>query len=200
MELEIFANDAMEWCGDFAVATETGPYAHQTGSFEGKLTGTSINAECETGDGTQFQLTGTANGDASFNLTRSDIPGVVLTFLPVKQMSPVHFADTSFILNSSGTNARAVVSTSPYSSQNGLLEYRGTWNGVNLTFWSYSSGYASLAVQVNDWAIGTLNFTNYKITDTGTAKLNSASGNVQMWSPTAKVMFKFGTSGSVSPG
>jgi len=199
MEIEVFGNDAMGWSGTFAVAATTGPYAFQSGSFIGKIQGTSITADCEAVDGTEFQLTGTANGDASFALTRSDIPGTLLTFTPVQQSGLVQRANVTFTLNTSGTSSQVVLSTSPYSTQGTLTEYRGTWKGLNLTFWSYSSGYASLALQVNDWAIGTINFSPFKISDIG-ATLSSVSGNVQMWSPVSKTMYKFGTSGSVSPG
>ena len=200
MELEIFANDSSAWSGNFAVAAETGVYAHQTGSFEGTVTKNSINATCVAEDGTVFQLSGTANGDSSFSLTRSDLPGTVLTFLPVTQSGPVKNADTSFVLNAAGSSGRLVMSTTPFSVQGTLTEYRGTWLGLNATFWAYSSGYASIVIYVNDFAISTSNFSNYKLSDFGTAKLTAGSGRVSVYSTVTKAQTQFGNLASVSPG
>ena len=202
MEIEIFANDSLAWNGDFAVAAETGPYAHQTGSFQGTITGSQLNATCEAADGTSFQLSGTSNGDSSFTLVRSDIPGTTLTFLPVLQSGPVKRAETSFNLNTNNTSGRVVLSTTPFSVQGSgtMTEYRGTWLGLNVTFWAYASGYASVIVYVNDFAISTSNFSSYKLIDFGSANLTAASGRVSVYSAVTRSQFQFKNLASVSPG
>ena len=200
MEIEIFANDNLAWNGDFAVAAQTGPYAFQTGSFEGTVSGNMLTANCTAADGTTFQLSGTSNGDSSFTLTRSDIPGTTLTFLPVAQSGPVKRADTSFILNTNNSSGRVVMSTSSYSVQGTLTEYRGTWLGVNVTFWAYFSGYASIVVYVNDYAVSMSNFTSYKLSDFGSASLTASGGRVSVWSPVTKTQFQFKNIATVSPG
>ncbi|MDR3690720.1 MAG: hypothetical protein P4L46_15185 [Fimbriimonas sp.] len=205
MEIEILANDNRAWSGEFAVSAETGPYAFQTGSFEGTLNGPSAAATCEAADGTVFQLSGTVNGNSSLQLTRSDIPGVVLNFTPVTPMSPNRRADTSFNMAtsgaSSGSSGRVTISTTPYSVQGGgtMTEYRGTWLGLNVTFWSYSSGYASIIVYVNDFAISSINFASYRLSDFGTSSQSSSNARVTVYSPVTKSQVQFPNAAKVSP-
>jgi len=205
MEIEILANDKLAWEGEFAVATETGPYAHQTGSFEGTVSGKTLTATCEAVDGTTFTLTGTANG-TSLQLTRSDIPGTVLNFQPVQPLSPAATrADTSFNLKtggstgSTGSTGRVTLSTSPYSVQGTMTEYRGTWLGLNLTYWAYSSGYASMVIYCNDYAVETANFNTLRISDLGTVTQIGTSGRISVYSPVTKSQFHFPNISTVSP-
>lgn len=130
MQIEILDNASGTWDGDYAVAASTGPYAFQTGACEGTITGATINALCSNADGTSFQLTGTANGDASLSLTRSDIPGTVLAFTAVtgpkaaSRKTPT--STTSFLLNTGAQSGRATFSTTAYSTNSQMTEYRGT--------------------------------------------------------------------------
>src|SRR5476651_2315538 len=75
MELEILTNDNLNYAGEYAVSAQTGPYAFQDGTFDGTIVGSSVTLTCDNDDGTSFTMTGTANGDSGFQLTRSDIPG-----------------------------------------------------------------------------------------------------------------------------
>src|SRR5450432_240735 len=63
MELEILANDSLNWSGEYAVAAETGPYAFQDGTFDGTINGEAVTLNCDNDDGTSFTMTGTAKGD-----------------------------------------------------------------------------------------------------------------------------------------
>lgn len=199
MEIEILANDNGAWSGDFAVAAETGPYAFQSGSFEGTISGNSVIATCEAIDGTAFQLSGTVNGDTSLQLTRSDIPGVVLNFTQVAPPKSKGLTVTSFNMNTNGSTGRVSLSTSPYSVQNGMTEYRGTWLGLNVTFWSYSNGFATIVTYINDYAINTASFSSYKLADFGTLSLTSNSGQIAVYSAVTKSQFKYKTVTQVSP-
>ena len=200
MVIEIFADDTLAWTGDFAVAAESGPYAHQVGSFEGSVSGGIINATCETVDGYEFQLTGTVKNHANLELTRSDIPGTVLDFKAVQPNQTVARGETSFNLNT-GTNGRVTLSDTPYSTQaNGtMFEYRGKWQGLNVTFWSYSSGYATLVIYGNDYAVTSTSFRNYKLSDFATSSQTSVSSHTSTYSPITKAQVKFKGSADVSP-
>ncbi len=205
MEIEILANDDRAWEGEFAVAAETGPYAHQVGTFVGTVSGNKLSASCETPDGVSFDMTGTANS-TGFQVTRSDIPGVVLNFQPVTPMPQKGSrADTSFNLStgsstgSYGTSGRVTISTSPYSVQGTLTEYRGTWLGLNVTFWSYSSGFASVVTYCNDYAVNTANFANYKLSDFATARLSTTAGRTSVYSAVTRSQFQFPNQSNASP-
>jgi len=144
-------------------------------------------------------MTGTSNGDQGFQLTRSDIPGTVLNFTPVAPPKFKAHADVSFNLNVTGTSGRCVLSDQPFSSSNGLTEYRGTWQGLKVTFWSYSSGYANVVIYVNDYAIDSLNYSAYRLSDFSSVSKNSSSAYMNVYSPVTKVILKFGAVGAVSP-
>ena len=202
MVLEVFTDSAGVWSGEFAVAAETGPYAHQVGSFEGTDSGSSVTAVCETSDGTQFTISGTKNGAKSYQLTRSDVAGTVLTFLPVTASAgAASRADTSFNLNVGGTSGQVTVSTTPASIQGGgtMYEYRGTWQGVPATFWSYTSGYATVVLYVDPFAIDTVSFLSYKLTDFPTATKDSSSARVTVYSTVTKSQFRFDSKATASP-
>jgi hypothetical protein len=199
MELEILANDSLNWSGEYAVSAQTGPYAFQDGTFDGTMVGNSVTMNCQNDDGTSFTMTGTANGDSGFQLTRSDIPGTTLTFTPVAPPKVQAHADVSFNLNTTGASGRCVISDQPYSNSNGLAEYRGTWQGLKVTFWAYSSGYANLVIYVNDYAIDSLSYSSYRLSDFSTVSKNSSSGYMNVYSPVTKVIIKFGAVGAVSP-
>jgi len=199
MELEVFSNDSLNWTGDYAVSAQTGPYAYQSGSFDGTIVGDSVMLNCDNDDGTSFTMTGTANGDLGFQLTRSDIPGTVLTFTSVAPPKKKASADVSFTLNTNGANGRCTLSDQPYSNSNGMTEYRGTWQSCKVTFWAYSTGYASIVVYINDFAIDNVIFASYRLSDFTTVTKTANSANLSIYNPTSKVVMRFGGGASVSP-
>jgi hypothetical protein len=199
MAIEILDNTAGHWAGDFAVMTETGAFAHQTGSFEGSITGNAVHATCETVDGAEFTLDGTAHGDVDLQLTRSDIPGTVLSFDAVRGSAPAARADLTFNLNTGSTNARVTLSGTPYSSTNLMTEYRGTWSRVPVTFWAYPSGFASIVIYADPQCINVSNFASYKITDFPSATKNSDVSQTSTYSTVAKTQLKFRGTVTVSP-
>ena len=200
MELVILSNDSVSWSGEFNDSAETGPYAYEDGSFDGTKDGDHVTLNCDNDDGTSaFTMTGTAYGDQGFKLTRSDIPGTVLNFTPVLPPAKKAHANVSFNLNVTGTNGRCTLSDQPYSTQGGMTEYRGTWQGLNVIFWAYNSGYANIVIYVNDYAIDSLTFSSYRLTDFSTVTKSSNSGYMNCYSPLTKVILKFGAIGAVSP-
>lgn len=201
MEIEILDNENGIWAGEFAVAAETGPYAHQVGSFEGKVSGNTLTATCELPDGTEFTLSGTANGNKSMTLTRSDIPGTPLTFLPVTLMTPAASrGEVSFKLTTGGTDGRVVLNDSPVSVQAGgtMTEYRGTWQGVSVTYWQYSSGYASVVIYVDPVCIITANFNSYRFSNFPTTTVTGA-GRMTMYSSVTRTQIKVAFTPTASP-
>jgi len=178
MELEVLANANGVWAGEFAVAAETGPYAYQVGSFEGKVSGNTLTATCEISGGGEFTLTGSANGDKGLKLTRSDIAGTVLDFVPITpRVLAESRADVSFNLDTGSAKGRVVISDSPYSRFAPLTEYRGSWLGLSVTFWQYDSGRANCNIFVDPACILTANFQQYKLSDFSSS---TATGEGQM--------------------
>ncbi|RYG43697.1 hypothetical protein EON79_16495 [bacterium] len=175
MILEVFAHSGKSWTGDFAVASETGPYAFQTGAFEGSIEGMVVNATCETGDGTEFQLTGSANQDGSLDLMRSDIPGKTLRFVPQTVTPRRTRADRSFTINTGHTRGRATVSDQPRHEMNGVRAYDGFWNGTPIRIWSYDSGRASLNIYLDYRFISTTILSSYRLSDFPTATVTGTS-------------------------
>jgi len=200
MELVIFSNDSLSWSGEYDDSAETGPYAYQDGTFSGTKNGDNVTMNCLNDDGTSFTMTGTANGDSSFSLTRSDLPGTVLNFTPVAVPKAAPTTDVSFNLNVTGSNGRCVMSTQVFSKQGGMTEYHGTWQGLNVIFWAYDSGYANIVIYINDYAIDSLTYASYRFSDFATVSKNSNSGYMNAYSPKTKVILKFGAVGAVSPG
>ncbi len=200
MELEILANDNLIWDGEYAVATETGPYAHQVGDFVGTISGSNVSMDCSNNDGSSFTMTGTSAGNKGFQLTRSDIPGVVLNFTPVTPpSSPKSRADVSFNLNVNSSSGRCTISDQYYSTNTAMTEYRGTWLGCKVTFWSYASGYAAIVIYVNDYAIDNVTLSTYRLSDFSTVTKPASSGRVTAYNPTSRTNINFGSGASVSP-
>ena len=199
MELEILSNDNLSWSGDYAVSAETGPYAYEDGTFDGTISGDNVTLTCLNDDGTSFTMTGTSNGDSGFKLTRSDIPGTVLSFTSVPPPRVTSLATVSFNLNVTGTSGRCNLSDQPYSRQGNMTEYHGTWQGLTVIFWAYDSGYANIVIYINDYAIDSLTYASYKLSDFTSVTKNSNSGYVNVYSPVTKVILKFGAVGTVSP-
>jgi len=199
MELEILSIDNLSWSGEYAVSAQTGPYAYEDGTFGGTIRGDQVNLNCLNDDGTTFTMTGTSNGDVGFQLTRSDIPGTVLTFSPVTPAKVRASADVSFTLNVTGTSGRCVLSDQPFSSNAQLNEYRGIWQGLKVTFWSYTSGYANIVVYINDYAIDSIVLPVYRLSDFSSVTKNANSATMNVYSPVTKVVMKFGAVATVSP-
>lgn len=105
----------------------------------------------------------------------------------------------SFNLNCNGSNGRVTISNNPYSNSNGLTEYRGTWQGCNVTFWSYNSGYASIVIYINDYAIDNVEVSSYKLSDFGSVTKAASSAKMSVWNPKSKAVMGFATSATVSP-
>lgn len=191
MALEVFLNSGGSWTGDFAVGAETGPYAFQTGAFEGSVEGTTVEAICEMGDGTEFRLNGTANRDGSLDLVRSDIPGQTLHFVPQTVTSQTTRADRSFTINTGHTSGRATVSDVPRQNVGFAKAYDGTWNGTPIRLWIYSTGRASLNIYLDRSFISTTIFPTYRLEDFPTATLKGTSEILyDATSPAMRFMFE----------
>jgi len=203
MELEIMHEGDGVISGTFAVAAVTGPYAFQTGIFEGSVAGGTVDLDCEMSDGTEFTMTGTQSG-SGLRLTRSDIAGTVLNFV-VQAPNPDFVlntrAEASFLITTGGTNGRATISTTPFSVQGGgvLTEYRGTWQGVPVTFWAYNNGAANIVLYVDPLALDSITFASYKLSDLSTATVSTTSAQISAYSSTTRSIFKFKHSVTCSP-
>jgi hypothetical protein len=190
MVLEVFLNFGGSWTGDFAVGAETGPYAFQAGAFEGSIQGSAVEATCETGDGKEFQLTGTANRDGTLDLTRSDIPGQTLRFVPETVTLHPTRANLSFSINTGHTRGRATVSDQPRHTLTGVKAYDGTWNGTPIRLWAYDSGRASLNVYLDRRFISTTILPTYRLSDFPTATVTGTSEILyDCESPATRFMF-----------
>lgn len=190
MALEVFSNSGVSWTGDFAVGAESGPYAFQTGAFEGSIQGMVVNATCETGDGKEFELSGTANGDGTLDLMRSDIPGQTLHFVPKPVTSPQSRANHSFTIRTGHTSGRATVSDVPKHEMSGVRAYDGTWNGTPIRIWSYDSGRASLNIYLDYRFISTTVLSSYRLRDFPTVTTSGTSEILyDCVSPASRFMF-----------
>ncbi len=199
MVLEILANDNLNWEGEYAVSAETGVYAHQVGDFDGTISGNDVSMNCSNNDGSSFTMTGTAQGDQGFHLTRSDIPGVVLNFTLVTAANKATRADVSFNLNVGSSSGRCTISDQPYSANSSMTEYRGNWLGCKVTFWAYTSGYAAIVTYVNDYCINNVTLSSYRLSDFSSVSKAASSGRVTAYNPTSRTNINFGGGASVSP-
>lgn len=201
MIIEVLADENGVWAGEFVVATETGAYAHQVGSFEGIISGRNIAATGEIMGGDEFQMNGTINSDGSWSLTRSDIPAT-LTFRPVPHTEPAQArGEASFNFNTGTNSGRVVLNSTPYAVHNGgeITEYRGKWNNLDATFWSYRSGLGNLVIYVDPMCIATSVWTSYRISDFPTATVASSNGYMTMFSSITRQQVRFRTSVTASP-
>jgi hypothetical protein len=199
MEIEILSNHDGTWVGEFAVAAEAGPYSHQAGTFEGTSESGRLNATCECSDGTEFTMTGRELTNGSLSLSRSDIPGVTLTFQAISSPHIQTRADATFNLNTNGSSGQGSISTTPFSTNASMTEYRGKWRGLNITMWMYPSGYCVLVTNVNDFALNSTNFSSYKLSDVGVKTTTSSSGYFNAYSPVSREITKYGNSVTLSP-
>jgi len=190
MELEVLANANGVWAGEFAVSAETGPYAHQTGSFEGKVSGNTLTATCEISDGGEFTLTGSANGDKGLKLTRSDIAGTVLNFVPVTpRVLAESRANVSFKLDAGASTGRVVISDSPYYRISTITEYRGSWLGLRVSFWQWDDGHSTCDVYVDPSCIIAADFEQYKLSNFSSSTA-IGEGRMTMYSSISKTQIK----------
>ena len=79
-----------------------------------------------------------------------------------------------------------------------MTEYRGAWLGLNVTFWAYSSGYASIVTYVDPMCIITSNITPYRLSDFSTVT-SSGTGIMTMYSSVVRAQIKVKFVPTVSP-
>jgi len=193
MDIEIVDEGAGDISGSFAVAATTGPYAFEAGSLVGSITGDSVTVECINSDGTEFQMTGT-QGSNGFQLTRSDIPGTVLSFT-LEAPSPRFRADstssvqTKLTLGLGGTSGKLTFSTTAYSVQGPMTEYRGTYAGVPATFWQYNTGLAKIVLSIDPITVDTATYNSLRLTDLPTVTVSSSSAFMTSYSTVTKSSF-----------
>ena len=140
-------------------------------------------------------MTGTGEGVVrGFRLTRSrDIPGTVLNFTTVTPAKVRADAQVSFNLNVTGTSGRCSISDQPYSTNSSMTEYRFAHgrDSAPVTFWAYSSGYANIVIYINDYAIDSLTYSTYRLSDFSTVTKAASSGYMNVYSPVTKVITKY---------
>lgn len=191
------------YTGSFAVDTEQGTYADQTGTFFATVSGGQLTADCVTEDGKTFQMVGAVNGSQGLRLTRSDIAGSTLVFSRIPA-APAGRADYTFFLDGlAGTKGTVSLNSTPNSvvtsGSTTIREYKGTWQGVPVVFWSYSSGYGNLLVYVDPLCVMSSGFTSYQPSDFPTKSVTATTGYMTMYNATVRAQLKFKTLPSVSP-
>jgi len=196
MDIEVVDEGAGVISGSFAVAATTGPYAFEAGAFEGSIVGNSVSVDCTTSDGTEFQMTGT-QGSNSFQLTRSDIPGTVLTFTfeaadTPSRAIPTSSVSTNCTLGTGGSSGKLTINTTPFSVQGGgvLTEYRGTYAGVAATFWQYNTGQANIVLNIDPITIDSATYSSLRVTDLPTVTATSSTASLTSYSTTTRTQFK----------
>jgi len=203
MDIEVVDEGAGEISGSFAVAATTGPYALEAGSFDGAVTGNSVSVDCTTADGDEFQMTG-KQGSNGFQLTRSDIPGTVLLFTLEAPSArpravPTSSVQTNLTLGTSGTTGKLTISTSAYSVQGPLTEYRGTFAGVPATFWQYNTGQSSIVLGIDPISLDTATYASLRLTDLPTVKAGTSAATMTTYSTITKTSFRTGHGQSIAP-
>jgi hypothetical protein len=203
MMIDFVAEKNGVYAGSFAVAAVEGELAHQTGSFQATLSGGRLTADCTTVDGETFQLTGAANGTDGLRLSRSDIASPPLAFAPVPAAPPSRGTVAFYLDGLSGTKGTVSLSDVPNSTQvsgsTTMREYKGTWQGVPVTFWSYSSGVASVVVYLDPLCVMSATFGSYLLSDFPTKTATASSGYMTMYNSTLRTQLKFKTLPQVSP-
>ncbi|HEU5118352.1 MAG TPA: hypothetical protein VFT74_17170, partial [Isosphaeraceae bacterium] len=168
----------------------------------GTVSGDQLSMDCSADDGTTFQMTGSVNGSQELRLTRSDLPGQVLTFTRISESRGR--GEISFFLDGlSGTKGRVVLGSDPVSTttigNQTVREYRGTWLGVPVNFWSYSTGVSSVVVYNDPLCVTTLYLTNYSPADFTSKTATAVNGSMTVYNTTLKTQIRFKTLPTVSP-
>lgn len=189
------------YCGSFALGADKGTYAYQTGTFYGSCSGGLLTADCTTIDGKTFQLTGTVN--QGLQLTRSDAPGEALKFTRLAAPAASRSTMSFFLDGLAGTKGTVTLNATPSSTtvsgSTTIREYKGTWQGVPATFWSYNNGAATLTVFIDPLCIMNANYAAYLPSDFGTKTLTAGSGYMTMYNTSLRAQLKFKTLPIVSP-
>jgi len=199
MVIEIVSTEPGDWDGEFVVGAATGPYAHQMGVFSGTAESGHLTATCTNGAGLDFALSGSVLSNGSLSLTRSDIPGTILTFSPVAAPQTKSRAEASFNFYGGSSSGRVTISTTPYANHGDFREYRGTWRSLPITFYSFDSGNGQLAIPTNDHSQAMITFFNYRISDFGTKTVNSVTAYTHAYSTVTKQFTSYGFTGTASP-
>lgn len=201
MALVILGRENGTVAGSFAIAGED---ANQAGSFLGTASGNAIDFKCETPDGKEFTLSGSKGAGETLTLTRSDLPGQPLTFRPLAELPRVGSrSPVSFLLTTGGTNGRVTIESEPASKTTSgttiISEHKGTWAGVPVIFWAYSSGTANLTVYIDPMCVSSQIFANYRLADFGTKTIVAGSGQMTMYSSVTRSQIKYKVIPTASP-
>lgn len=204
MVLVVENRETGKWTGEFAIGGQKGPHSEQAGFFRGTASGNQVEATCETPDGGTFKIEGTVASDNSLALTRSDIPGSALAFRAVAPLPAGNTrGDASFLLTTGGTNGRVTVSTSPssvtVSGSTTISEHRGTWQGVPVIFWAYSSGTANLTIYIDPMCVSSQVFATYRFADFSTKTVVAGNGQMTMYSSVTRTQIKYKVTPTASP-
>jgi hypothetical protein len=191
------------YSGSFALATEEGEHAQEAGSFFATASGGRLTADCTTVDGETFQMTGTTSGAEGLRLTRSDVASAPLAFSRLPAASPSRGTVSFHLDGLAGTKGRVTLSDTPNSVQTSggstISEYKGTWQGVPVIFWSYSTGSANLVVYIDPLCVMSATFASYRLSDFPSKTLTSGGGNMTMYNVSLRTQLKFRTTPTVSP-
>ena len=193
-----------QWMGHFAIGGEKGPHSGQAGFFRGTAAGNHVEATCEAPDGGSFKIEGTLEGDNELTLTRSDIPGSAVAFHSVAPLpQPKVKSPVSFMLTTGGTNGRVTVESEPASKTTSgtvtIAEHKGSWHGVPVIFWAYSTGTANLTIYIDPMCVSSQVFSNYRLTDFGTKTVVAGSGQMTMYSSVTRSQIKYKVTPTASP-
>jgi len=190
MILELSAGSGGVWSGGFEVDATTGTYADQTGAFGGGISGATIRAQGITNKGQEFDLTGTATTNG-FQLTRSDIPGVVLNFSRIASAASETRSTVSCHVTMGGTTGLATFSTTPeFTSSSGMKSYAGSLNGVRIFMVVYPNHTTSLECNLGVNTANTIStFNNYTIDDVATKTITASPSYVVVSSYTISKVF-----------
>lgn len=148
-------------------------------------------------------MTGT-QGSNSFQLTRSDIPGTVLSFT-LETPSPRFRAEstssvtTKLTLGLGGTTGKLTFSTTAYSVQGPMTEFRGNYAGVPATFWQYNTGLAKIVLSIDPITVDTATYNSLRLTDLPTVTVSSSSAFMTSYSTVSKASFLTAHGQSVAP-
>lgn len=201
MALVVLGRENGTVAGSFAVA---GGDANQAGAFQGTASGNEIDFKCVADDGEEFTLSGRKDSGDTLTLTRSDFPGKPITFRPLAELpGSGSRGPVSFLLTTGGTNGRVTVESIPASvtSAGGttISEHKGTWQGVPVIFWAYSSGTANLTIYIDPMCVSSQVFSNYRLSDFGTKTVLAGTGQMTMYSSVTRTQIKYRVTPTVSP-
>jgi len=189
MIIDVMENSGGFLIGAFSVSAISGPYADQAGAFGGHIDGRSIQLDCTTTEGDQFTLSGTATSNG-FDLSRSDIPGTVLSFLPVTPPKAPTRSNVSFKFNAGGKTGQVSLSSTPVYSDSRSTEYGGSCNSTPIYVTFYSDGKATIIWDLGrNTASAIAKFTGYRFEDISTKTITATSGHAMVTTFTGSYLF-----------